>query len=221
MKGQRIEIPGERKYRPTLTRDNFWIVGEPGTESDTGVVWWLLESTKWSHGLFDWLDASLARMTYFGRAESLTDVRRVRHVPPNLEINCILQDAPSSDSVPVLAPTPDATLEQVQAATDAPSITKSTIPPGARWRYAKRPAKPAVKLPPRIRRAKVPTSLVQFAIGTRVSPSRKSTVVLTQRFRGRVIREFLGGDWRQARSAQREAARLLTGKEPDGTAVQG
>ena len=213
-------VPAEKRYRSTLTRDNFWIVGEPGTESDTGVVWWLMESSEWSHGLFDWLDASLARMTYFGRAESLTDVRRVERLPTNLEINCVLEDVPSSDSVSVLAPLPDATLDEVQAIADDPAVAKSTIPPGARWRFAKRPAKPPVKLPPRILRARVPTPLIQFAIGTRVSPPRRSTVVLTQRFRGRVIREFLGGDWRQASEAQRDAARLLTGKEADGTALQ-
>ena len=133
------KVPAEKRYRPTLTRDNFWIVSEPEAESKTGIVWWLLESTEWSRGLFDWLDASLARMTYFGRAESLTDVRRVERPPTNLEINCVLEDVPSSDSVPVLAPTPDATLDEVQAVTDDPAVAKSTTPPGARWRFCQTP----------------------------------------------------------------------------------
>ena len=65
-----------------------------------------------------------------------------------------------------------------------------------------------------------PRPFLQFAIGTRVSPPRKSIVVLTQRFRGRVIREFLGVDWKRASMEQRETARLLTGKEADGKPLQ-
>ena len=208
-------VPSEKGYRPTLTRDNFWIVGDPTTDSDSG-VWWLMDSADWSRGLFGWLDASLARITYFGRAESITEIRRVDSLPPDVDINCVLKDAPSSGSVPVLTPTPDATLGQVQACTDDPSVAKSTVPPGAKWRFAQRPAKPPAKLPSPKRKSREPTSLVQFAIGSRVSPPRKSIVVLTQRFRGRVIRNFLGVGWQHANSEQRERAKLLTGKHSDG-----
>lgn len=217
-KGRPVQIPGEKRYRPTLTRDNFWLVSDPRT--DAGVVWWLLEGVKWTRDLFDWLDASLARMTYFGRAESITEIRLVDYIPKNLDVNCVLEDMPFSGSVPVLVPTPDATLEQVQACTDDPSVVKSTVPPGAQWLHAMRPAKPPVKLPPPKRRSKMPMQFLQFAIGTRVSPPRKSIVVLTQRFRGRVIREFLGVGWKRASMEQKKAARLLTGKEADGKPLQ-
>ena len=212
--------PREKKYQSTLTRDNFWIIGDPRSDSDSDVIWWSVEGTEWSRDLFDWLDASLARMTYFGRAESLTEIRRVENLPPNIDINCVLEGMPSSNSVPVLVPIPDATLEQVQSLTDAPPVANSTVPPGTQWLYAKRPAKPPVKLPSPKRRSKKPMRFLQFAIGTRVSPPRKSIVVLTQRFRGRVIREFLGVDWKRASMEQREAARLLTGKEADGKPLQ-
>ena len=111
-------------------------------------------------------------------------------------------------------------MEQVQAVTDDPSVKNSTVPPGARWLHAKRPIKPQVRLRRSSPRTRKPTRLIQFAIGTRVSPPRESVVVLTQRFRGRVIREFLGRKWPRANAEQREAARLLTGKEADGTPLQ-
>lgn len=219
-RGGRVNIPGEKKYRPTLMGDNFWVLDRSGIDSSTGIVWWILDSERWSGYDFDWFDASLDRMTYFGRAEAITEIQRVEGLPKDVLVNCVLEKNPSSDSVPVLAPTADATLEQVQAATDDPPVANSTVPPGAHWLYAKRPARPRTRPSRSAPRKRNPTRLVQFAIGARVSPPRKSIVVLTNRFRGRVIREFLGGSWQRSNSAQREAARLLTGKEADGTPLQ-
>ena len=220
VKGQPVNIPGERTYRSTLVQDNFWVVGSSKAISDTGIVWWIVEGDVWSNEHVDLLDACLERMTYFGRAEAITEIQRVEKLPSDADINCVLEHVPSSGSVPVLVPTQDATLSQVQAVTDAPSVANSTVPPGAHWLHAKRPTKPPTKLPhsrPRVRR---PTRLVQFAVGTRVSPTPNAIVVMTQRFRGRVIREFLAGSWQHASTAQREAARLLTGKEADGSPLQ-
>ena len=220
VKGRPVNIPGEKTYRPTLVRDNFRVVGSPGTDSDTGALWWVMDGEAWSGNELDCLDASLERMTYFGRAEAITEIQRVKNLPNDTNINCVLEKTPSSGSVPVLAPTADATLAQVQAVTDDPSVANATVPPGARWLYATRPARPPAKLPRSGLRIRRPTRLVQFALGARVGPPRKSTVVLAQRFRGRVIREFLEGSWQQANAAQREAARLLSGKEADGSPLQ-
>ena len=220
VKGQPVNIPGEKTYRPTLVRDNFWVIGSCGADSYSSIVWWLVEGERWSEGDFDRLDACLERMTYFGRAEAITEIRRVEELPEDADMDCVLEQMPSSGSVPVLAPTAGATLEQVQAVTDDPSVANSTVPPGARWLHAKRPVRPPVKLPRSTPRMRKPTHLVQFAIGSRVSPPRKSIVVLTQRFRGRVIRKFLAGSWQRASVAQREAARLITGKEADGSPLQ-
>ena len=220
VKGNPVNIPGEKKYRPTLVRDNFWLVDRSGTDPSSGMVWWILDGEQWSENDFNWLDASLERMTYFGRAEAITEIQRVEKLPKGVQVNCVLEQNPSSGSVPVLAPTEDATLEQVQAVTDDPSVKNSTVPPGARWLHAKRPTRPQVRLRRSSPRTRKPTRIIQFAIGVRVSPPRESVVILTQRFRGRVIREFLGGKWQQANAEQREAARLLTGKEADGTPLQ-
>ena len=220
VKGRRVNIPGERTYRSTLVQDNFWVVGSAKPASGAGIVWWMVEGDAWAKEQLGLLDACLERMTYFGRAEAITEIQRVEKLPSDKDINCVLEQLPSSGSAPVLVPMEDATLGQVQAITDDLSVANSTVPPGACWMHAKRPAKPPAKLPRSRPRMRKPTRLVQFAIGTRVSPPRKSIVMLTQRFRGRVIREFLGGSWPRANAAQREAARLLTGKEADGSPLQ-
>ena len=179
-----------------------------------------MDGEAWSEGQLDRLDASLVRMTYFGRAEAITEIQRVEKLPTDVHVNCVLEQRPSSGSVPVLAPTAEATLEQVQAVTDDPSVANSTVPPGACWLHAKRPVRPPVRLPRSAPRIRESPRVIQFGIGTRVSPPRKAVVVLTQRFRGRVIREFLAGSWRRATAARRAAARLLTGKEADGSPLQ-
>ena len=220
VKGKPVNIPGEQKYRTTLVRDNFWVIDRSGTDPSSGTVWWILDGEQWSENDFNWLDASLERMTYFGRAESITEIKRVEMLPKDIQVNCILEQHPSSSSVPVLAPTKDTTLDQVQAVTDAPSVANSTVPPGARWLHAKRPVRPPAQLRRSNPRPKKPKQLIQFAVGSRVSPRPQSVVVLTQRFRGRVIREFLGNNWQKADLAQRDAARLLTGKEADGSPLK-
>ena len=221
VKGRPVNIPGEKAYRSTLIQDNFWVVGGLKAISDAGgIIWWVVEGDAWREDQLSLLDACLERMTYFGRAEAITEIERVGELPKGTEINCVQEQVPSSGSVAVLVPTEGATLAQVQAVTDAPSVANSTVPPGARWMYANRPAKPPVKLPSSMPRVKKSTRLVQFAIGAQVSPPPKSIVVMTQRFRGRVIREFLAGSWQGATLAQRETARLLTGKEADGSPLK-
>ena len=221
VKGRRVNIPGEKTFRPTLARDNFWVIGNIGANvDDAQAVWWVMDGDAWSEDQLDWLDASLERMAYFGRAEAITEIQRVEQLPTDMPVNCVLEQMPSSGSVPVLAPTGEATLEQVQAVTDDPLLANSTVPPGACWLHARRPARPPVRLPRSAPRMRESPRVIQFAIGTRVSPSRKAVVVLTQRFRGRVIREFLAGSWRRANATRRAAARLLTGKEADGSTLR-
>ena len=219
-KGREVKIPGERTYQTTKIQDNFWVINSSKVAFDSQVVWWILEGDAWSNEFFDLLDACLHRMTYFGRAEAVTEIKRVEKLSNDVKVNCVLYKTPTSCSVPVLAPSEDATLEKVQANTDDPSVANSTIPPGARWMHAERPDKPPLKLPISKPQIMKPTRLIQFAIGTRVSPPPNSVVVMTQRFRGRVIRKFLGGSWQHANAEQREEARLLTGKEVDGLPSQ-
>ena len=208
--------PGEMTYNPTKVQDNFWL-----TPPDAEPILWRLESEQWLLPVQKLLAACLDRMTYFGRAESITSVRLLDSELVNSSSNCSLTETRSETSVPVLCPKTNANLDQILMTTDDKAVADSTEPPGAIWKFAARPSRPAVKPRNMIQRRQIPpVRLIQFAIGSRVSPPTKSIVVLTQRFRGRVIHKFLEGGWQEASAGQREAARLLTGKEADGEPLQ-
>lgn len=207
--------PGEMAYNTTKVQDNFWL-----TPPDAEPILWRLESEQWLLPVQKLLAACLDRMTYFGRAESITSARLLDR-EPTPSTNCSLTETRSETSVPVLCPRADATMKQILMTTDDKAVANSTEPPGAVWKFAIRPQRPAAKPTPMIQPQRIsPVRLIQFAIGSQVSPPAKSIVVLTQRFRGRVIRKFLGRDWQEASPEQREAARLLTGKEADGEPLQ-
>ncbi|OGV72275.1 MAG: type I-U CRISPR-associated protein Cas5/Cas6 [Lentisphaerae bacterium RIFOXYB12_FULL_65_16] len=221
--------PDARTYNPTKVADNFWLAGSADAEDPAPSVWWFLSGVEWNRETVALLEACLVRMTYFGRAESITEIRLVVGCANSVPApNCQLAVKRDTGMVPVLCTCPDATLDQIQASTDDPAVANSTIPPGARWLYATRPQRPASRPRPRpvVRRKSV--SLVQFAIGARVWPTMKDTVRLTQRFRGRVIRQLLriesGGtveDWRSAPLELRERAALISGKDCGGKNLAG
>jgi CRISPR-associated protein Csb2 len=166
-------------------------------------------------------------MTYFGRAESVTQISLVRDPGTDLPVaNCHLGALRGAGMVPVLAPVTEAKLSDVEASTDDPSVAEATIPPGACWLYAERPQRPAAVRPPQRLAMRKAAHLVQFAIGTHVPPAVKDIVRLTQRFRGRVLNSFLRlatnsavRDWADAPTSLRERAALLTGKDGEGRPV--
>jgi len=224
VKRRTVLVPGERRYSTTLVKDNFWLVSPLDTnELDfaNGALLWLLKGAEWPPAALALLDECLPRMTYFGRAESLTDIRRVANLPDGIALNCYLKPQRNAHSVPVLAPLPEVTLDQVQATSDDPSVAEATLPPGTRWMFAERPVRPQVRQPSLRRQNVKPISLIQFAIGARVSPPIDSIVVVTQRFRGRVMQAFLGCNWKDATMEQRTAATLLTGKDAQGQPFEG
>jgi CRISPR-associated protein Csb2 len=221
-------LPAGRGYRTTKVQDNFWLTAGADSGSSTSTaLWWFLSGADWTPESLELLEACLARMTYFGRAESITEISLIREVAEDTPIpNCHLYQERQAGLVPVLVPIPGASLEQAQASTD--DVADVTVPPGARWLYAERPQRPAPARPPmRVGKHK-PVQLVQFAIGARVAPALRDVVRLTQRFRGRALRTFLelatdGGitDWREAAPDLRERAALLTGKDSEGNALPG
>jgi len=213
--------PDARGYSKSKVQDNIWLIPD-GEE-----LLWFLTGDLWERqdmDLLGLLDACLARMTYFGRAESITEIGRVREPSVNLPVpNCYLSERRGAGMVPVLVPVREATLGQVEASTDDKEVAGATIPPGTRWMYAERPLRPAPVRPSgRVPRLK-PVQLVQFAIGSHVPPGLREIVRLTQRFRGRALRAFLEratngtvADWGKASLDLRERARLLTGKDSAG-----
>lgn len=73
-----------------------------------------------------------------------------------------------------------------------------------------------------------PTQWMQFALGSRIPIYERSTVPLTQRFRGRVLKSFIfavtagkTGELKKAPREVRERAAQLSGKDADGEPLSG
>jgi CRISPR-associated protein Csb2 len=166
-------------------------------------------------------------MTYFGRAESITEIRRIEGAPSTSEM-VILSPRRSGNAVPVLSLRPEATIDQLEATTDAASVKDTNIPPGACWMYAERPQRPPIRPTKRSMPELPPTSLIQFAIGSTVLPRYRDTARITERFRARVLGCFtklLTGNakarWADAPPEMRQMALLLSGRQPDGAVAKG
>ncbi|MDR1281283.1 MAG: type I-U CRISPR-associated protein Cas5/Cas6, partial [Opitutaceae bacterium] len=185
-------FPDAKTYNTTKNKDNFWLVSQ---ENDA--LLWIFDGASWTAELLAHLDECLARMTYFGRAESITTIERLENDAADINANCELKTRRTSTSIPVLCPNADATLEQVACQTHDDAVANSTTPPGAVWKYAERPAhvKPVAKPP--TRNVLPPSPIVQFAIGGRVFPSLGYWLRITEKFRGIALRQL---------------ARQLTGK---------
>ena len=60
---------GTRSYGTSLVQDNYWCVPPEAP------VWWFIEGDDWTDDLRELLARCLERVTYFGRAETLTRIR--------------------------------------------------------------------------------------------------------------------------------------------------
>lgn len=216
-------FPGRVMYGTTLVQDNYLCVPRCG---DDGEIWWFLEGDLWTAELLHTLDRCVERMVYFGRAESLTTLRRVTEQAP--EPNCTLFDRPpSSAAVSVLVPEPSARREDVEGVTNSPKVGRA-IPQGARIVYAELPKSPPLDDKAVAHPAVSKSGLLQFAVAWSVPPSVSSTVRLTSRFRIASLRELLllksGGKaatWSRANRSLRTAVALMVGKDADGTPLVG
>ena len=219
---QRIADAGIRSYGTSLVQDNYWCVPPDSP------VWWFIEGDDWTDELRAVLAQCLTRMTYFGRAETLT---RIRVAGSNDVIpvpNCVLTGKRGSGAVPVLSPLPNATREDIERTTDDSEAVKRTVPPGARWLYAVRPPRPVARERRRVPEHRPGCHLMQFAIGWNVSPENRAIVRLTSRFRGAAISELLQlktagavATWTKASRDVREAVADMTGKDANGDALKG
>ncbi len=211
-----------RGYGTSLVQDNYWCV----PRGESGAVWWFIEGEGWTDQLVQTLDRCLERVVYFGRAESLTEMRRVSEIAP--EPNCELFDEPSSNAVRVLVPDRSATCQDVQRVTDDPEVAGRSIPPGARLMYAVRPKLKPARESGIVRPFRADCHLLQCAIGWTVAPEPRTVVRLTARFRSAVLRELFRiktGDrsatWSTANASVRQAVADMLGKNTDGTPLDG
>lgn len=213
---------GTRSYGTSLVQDNYWCV-PPKTP-----VWWFIEGDDWVVELQAVLARCLERMTYFGRAETLTRIRVARSADEIPEANCTLADRRTAGAVPVLAPLEEATREDIERTTDNAEAVKRAVPPGAQWLYAGRPERPAARERRRVPTHRPDCHLMQFAIGWNVAPERRALVRLTSRFRGTALRELLrlktgdaSANWTRASREVREAVADMIGKDANGNALTG
>lgn len=213
---------GTRSYGTSLVQDNYWCV-PPGS-----LVWWFIEGDDWNDELRALLAHCLARISYFGRAETLTRVRVAGLDPETPTPNCRLVDNRIDGAVPVLSPLGHATRDDIERTTDNPEAVKRAVPPGAQWLYAVRPPRPASHERRRVPAHRPDCHLVQLAIGWNVAPNPSAIVRLTSRFRGAVIRELLrlktGGTsatWKRVSKAVRESIADMIGKDESNKPLKG
>jgi CRISPR-associated protein Csb2 len=216
--------PAYKKHIPTLVEDHYRLI------PPDSALYWFWEDLDMSDELITLLDALLARVIYFGRAESFCRMRRLDDLPDGMEINCRLEENGDDRSFPVLAPIPGKfSLETLLLPTGNDQISTTPVPPGARWYYATipEPPKPVRKPAPKVR---YPSELrcLQFAVGGRVFPPVRLWVRVTERFRGRVLRElarivspYSDGDYSRLDMASREKLALMSGKDGHGKALEG
>ena len=211
-----------RSYSTSLAQDNYWCV----PRDDEGVVWWFIESDRWTNQLAEALDRCLERIIYFGRAETLTEIRRASGLVP--EPNCELLEAPSVNSVPVLVPARTGGRSDVERVTDDPDAAMRTVPPGARAMYAVRPRRPAVREEEVTLNVRPHCRLVQLAVGWNVAPEPRAVVRLTARFRSVVLRELLriktsdrNPTWNTTDVSVRAAMADMLGKDAEGKPLAG
>lgn len=219
---KRIADAGIRSYGTSLVQDNYWCVPPEAP------VWWFIEGDDWVDELQAVLARCLERMTYFGRAETLTRIRVAASAEGIPAANCALANRRTAGAVPVLAPLKEATREDVERTTDNPEAVGRTVPPGTQWLYAERPHAAPAPERRRLPKYRPDCHLMQFAIGWRVAPKRTGIVRLTARFRGAVLRELLrlktGGastTWKTAAPAVREVLADMTGKDANDQPLKG
>ena len=74
---------GTRSYGTSLVQDNYWCAPPDSP------VWWFIEGDDWTDEVRSLLAQCLERMTYFGRAETLTRIRMACSTDEIPEANCI------------------------------------------------------------------------------------------------------------------------------------
>ncbi len=220
LKGKKMLIPGMRAHGRSLVQDNCWAV-----PTDEPIVWFI-EGEDWTDDLAVLLDRCLERMTWFGRADSFSTMRRLPDAGGRAP-NCRLGDRAAPGAERVLCLLPLATREDLERISDDPAILETSVPPGAIWRFAKFPP-PAPLRPASVRHRRLArVATVQFALNCAVPPEPRALCRLTVAFRDRavslLVQQMEGQrlSWSRASRTSREQLATFIGKDADGRPIQG
>lgn len=215
--------PWLRRPQTTLIIDSFAIIPR-----DANVVWiWKSINTEERSAEVRLLDCLLRRITYFGRAESLSLFTRRGDAGVTASPNCSLhQDFFTGSPVLIADPGKQLNLEVLLASTDDRILRGHRIPPGTTWWYAERPA-PARPKTIIARPAFRPRTMLHFAIGGRVLPTPESWIRISERFRGTVLKELArmlnptARRFEDLSEEERVHYSLMSGKSSSTEALQG
>lgn len=183
-----------KRAKTTLFPDAYFVVHPKQP------VIWQWRSIDLNDRERDLLAQLLARITYFGRAESLSCLRLSNR---SEEPNCLA--VPKGGNAPVLcfAEGTGINFAALLGDSDKGLLESAPVPPGTEWVFYRRPEPEPLRM--RTERPKFqPVPYVQFALGGHVLPKAPLWIKVTERFRGRVLREFAGDP---------SVRRILSGKD--------
>lgn len=202
-------------------------------------VWWLwdtIEGLRSEH--LTVLSELCRRIRYFGRAESICEVR-LANAGEAPAANCrpldqieecqaaFLRDGLRPRGArPVLIADPQSFQPEhlLVVVEDMRNVQKHLVPEGAKWTWYE-PLPKAPRPKPRPISSPYPDGLqlIQLAAGARVWPRVKFAVSIAESFRSRVLKRYVEGcgkrDWNEMTDEEREACSPISGKHEDGTLI--
>jgi len=228
--------PGYKRPGSTLVQDHYRAI-----PPDKPILWmWQLKDDPLDPIELTLLRELLRRTLYFGRAESFCRFEVIEDdFPPS---NCVLTSEAGTGN-PVLVPLPNSALnlDALLASTDGDPVLQGRghrvrdllkqrrIPPGTAWYYATIPgANPVRPAAMALRRYPLNVRILQFAVGGRVYPPVSEWIRITERFRGRTLKNvamMLTGDrdasFDRLTASDRDRFALLSGKSITGQRLIG
>ena len=195
---------GVKKAKTALFPDAYFVV-----DPKQSVIWQWPEINL-SERDQELLTQLLARITYFGRAESLSRLSLTTLCKGS---NCVPTPDGGLGSAPVLCFVEGTELnfDVLLGDSDKGLLKDAPVPPGTEWVFYRRPEQEPMRMRTTLRKFE-PVPYVQFAVGGHVLPKRPLWIKVTERFRGRALKEFAGGpDLRQ----------MLSGKADHGLPLRG
>lgn len=214
---------GYKKPSKTLVEDHYRAI------DPDDAIFWYWPNLDLPRDQLELLDCLLERVIFFGRAESFSLLRRRDALSRGVAVNCHLSE--KGDGAPVLAQKPDRPLDfdALLCRTGDEKLRGKPVLPGTAWFYAKLPEVPK-NAPPRPiqRRRAQKINYVQFAVGGMVFPPLRLWVRLTERFRGRAVKNLAlalmpesEGRYERLDQETRRRLALLCGKDENGNPLSG